>query len=115
MYLEMKISLITEFDSFPLISNPALLCTSPVSIIKLMIVKFHNKSERIKGLSFHPKRPWLLTGLHNGNIQLWDFRLGQVYVSTHLRLSIIFSAMRVLCVPSNSTLPYLSSSRAPMT
>lgn len=40
-----------------------------------MIVKFSNKSERVKGLSFHPSRPWLLAGLHTGSIQLWDYRL----------------------------------------
>uniref|UniRef100_A0A663M601 Coatomer subunit alpha n=1 Tax=Athene cunicularia TaxID=194338 RepID=A0A663M601_ATHCN len=26
-------------------------------------------------LSFHPKRPWILTSLHNGVIQLWDYRM----------------------------------------
>uniref|UniRef100_A0A803TZK3 Uncharacterized protein n=1 Tax=Anolis carolinensis TaxID=28377 RepID=A0A803TZK3_ANOCA len=24
---------------------------------------------------FHPKRPWILTSLHNGVIQLWDYRM----------------------------------------
>jgi coatomer protein complex subunit alpha (xenin) len=43
-----------------------------------MIVKFSNKSERVKGLSFHPSRPWLLAGLHTGAIQLWDYRLQTV-------------------------------------
>ena len=27
------------------------------------------------GLSFHPKRPWVLASLHNGVIQLWDYRM----------------------------------------
>ena len=27
------------------------------------------------GLSFHPKRPWVLSSLHNGAIQLWDYRM----------------------------------------
>lgn len=27
------------------------------------------------GLSFHPKRPWVLCSLHNGCIQLWDYRM----------------------------------------
>ncbi|KAM7379704.1 hypothetical protein PAMP_005238 [Pampus punctatissimus] len=26
-------------------------------------------------LSFHPKRPWVLASLHNGVIQLWDYRM----------------------------------------
>lgn len=29
----------------------------------------------ISGISFHPKRPWVLTSLHNGSIQLWDYRM----------------------------------------
>ena len=27
------------------------------------------------GLSFHPSRPWILASLHNGVIQLWDYRM----------------------------------------
>ena len=27
------------------------------------------------GLCFHPKRPWVLASLHNGVIQLWDYRM----------------------------------------
>jgi coatomer protein complex subunit alpha (xenin) len=30
----------------------------------------------VTGLSFHPVRPWILTSLHNGVIQLWDYRMG---------------------------------------
>ncbi|PVV01350.1 hypothetical protein BB560_004233, partial [Smittium megazygosporum] len=37
---------------------------------------FEPKSGRVKGLSFHPKRPWILSSLHNGSIQLWDYRMG---------------------------------------
>ncbi|XP_050302068.1 coatomer subunit alpha [Anthonomus grandis grandis] len=40
-----------------------------------MLTKFETKSARVKGLSFHPKRPWILTSLHNGSIQLWDYRM----------------------------------------
>ena len=29
----------------------------------------------VSGLAFHPKRPWVLASLHNGIIQLWDFRM----------------------------------------
>lgn len=28
----------------------------------------------ITGLAFHPKRPWILSSLHAGAIQLWDYR-----------------------------------------
>lgn len=40
-----------------------------------MLTKFETKSARVKGLSFHPKRPWILASLHNGSIQLWDYRM----------------------------------------
>uniref|UniRef100_A0A8C5RJA1 Coatomer alpha subunit n=1 Tax=Laticauda laticaudata TaxID=8630 RepID=A0A8C5RJA1_LATLA len=32
-------------------------------------------STKMARLSFHPKRPWILTSLHNGVIQLWDYRM----------------------------------------
>ncbi|KAI9497530.1 coatomer protein alpha subunit [Zychaea mexicana] len=41
-----------------------------------MLTKFESKSNRCKGLAFHPKRPWILASLHNGSIQLWDYRMG---------------------------------------
>lgn len=40
-----------------------------------MIVKFETKTQRVKGLSFHPTKPWLLTSLHTGTVQLWDYRI----------------------------------------
>lgn len=41
-----------------------------------MLTKFETKSNRVKGLAFHPTRPWILASLHNGAIQLWDYRMG---------------------------------------
>ncbi|EPS65879.1 hypothetical protein M569_08896 [Genlisea aurea] len=41
-----------------------------------MLTKFETKSNRVKGLSFHAKRPWILASLHSGVIQLWDYRMG---------------------------------------
>ena len=29
----------------------------------------------VSGLTFHPNRPWVLCSLHNGLIQLWDYRM----------------------------------------
>ena len=43
-----------------------------------MLVKFESKSSRVKGVAFHPKFPWLLTSLHNGCVQLWDYRMGSL-------------------------------------
>uniref|UniRef100_U5EW24 Coatomer subunit alpha n=1 Tax=Corethrella appendiculata TaxID=1370023 RepID=U5EW24_9DIPT len=40
-----------------------------------MLTNFETKSARVKGLSFHPKRPWILVSLHSGIIQLWDYRI----------------------------------------
>uniref|UniRef100_A0A8I3X3K9 Coatomer subunit alpha n=1 Tax=Callithrix jacchus TaxID=9483 RepID=A0A8I3X3K9_CALJA len=34
------------------------------------------RMERLPKITgFHPKRPWILTSLHNGVIQLWDYRM----------------------------------------
>eukprot|EP00760_Papus_ankaliazontas_P036590 PhM_4_TR834/c0_g1_i1/m.59589/K05236/COPA, RET1; coatomer subunit alpha len=41
-----------------------------------MLVKFETTSNRVKGLCFHPKRTWVLAGLHCGSVQLWDYRMG---------------------------------------
>uniref|UniRef100_A0A7S2ZU57 Coatomer subunit alpha n=3 Tax=Rhodosorus marinus TaxID=101924 RepID=A0A7S2ZU57_9RHOD len=41
-----------------------------------MLTKFETQSNRVKGLAFHPNRPWILASLHNGSIQLWDYRMG---------------------------------------
>mmetsp|Transcript_13228 Transcript_13228/g.16098 ORF Transcript_13228/g.16098 Transcript_13228/m.16098 type:complete len:1300 (-) Transcript_13228:148-4047(-) len=43
-----------------------------------MLTKFESKSARVKGLAFHPVRPWIAATLHNGVIQLWDYRVGTV-------------------------------------
>jgi coatomer protein complex subunit alpha (xenin) len=40
-----------------------------------MLVRFESKSARVKGISFHPKRPWVAASLHNGSIQIWDYRM----------------------------------------
>ncbi|KAJ0239210.1 WD40 repeat-containing protein [Hirschfeldia incana] len=40
-----------------------------------MLTKFETKSNQVRGLSFHPKRPWILSSLHTGVIQLWDYRM----------------------------------------
>lgn len=40
-----------------------------------MLTKFEAKSARVKGIAFHSKRPWILSTLHNGLIQLWDYRV----------------------------------------
>ncbi|XAR64161.1 hypothetical protein NMG60_11024402 [Bertholletia excelsa] len=41
-----------------------------------MLTKLETKSNRVKGLSFHRQRPWILASLHSGVIQLWDYKMG---------------------------------------
>ena len=41
-----------------------------------MLTKFETKSNRVKGLAFHPRRPWILSSLHSGVVQMWDYRMG---------------------------------------
>ncbi|CDI84888.1 coatomer alpha subunit, putative [Eimeria praecox] len=43
-----------------------------------MLMKCETKSSRVKGVAFHPSLQWCLTALHNGAIQLWDYRVGSL-------------------------------------
>ena len=45
---------------------------------RALLTKFESKSHRVKGLSFHPVRPWILASLHNGVIQLWDYSMNTI-------------------------------------
>ena len=38
-----------------------------------MNVIYEAESARVKGIAFHPKFPWILTSLHNGDILLYDY------------------------------------------
>uniref|UniRef100_A0AC35UAC7 Coatomer subunit alpha n=1 Tax=Rhabditophanes sp. KR3021 TaxID=114890 RepID=A0AC35UAC7_9BILA len=40
-----------------------------------LLKKFESNSARVKGISFHATRPWILAALHSGGIQLWDYRM----------------------------------------
>ena len=41
-----------------------------------MLTKFETKSNRVKGLAFHSRRPWILASLHSGVVHMWDYRMG---------------------------------------
>eukprot|EP00947_MAST-08B_sp_MAST-8B-sp1_P000235 g235.t1 len=41
-----------------------------------MLTKYEPKSNRVKGLSFHPRRPWILASLHSGVVNLYDYHMG---------------------------------------
>jgi len=69
-------SLLSTFESLLLFTDTLnSVASSAAKNPPKMLTKFETKSARVKGLSFHPKRPWILTSLHNGVIQLWDFRM----------------------------------------
>merc|ERR1740139_124627 len=36
-------------------------------------IRFQTESGRVKGLAFHPTKPWICASLSNGRIQLWDY------------------------------------------
>ncbi|KIY66676.1 Coatomer, alpha subunit [Cylindrobasidium torrendii FP15055 ss-10] len=44
--------------------------------MSVMLTKFESKSSRVKGLAFHPTQPLLAAALHNGSVQLWNYRMG---------------------------------------
>ncbi|EIN08411.1 coatomer subunit alpha-2 [Punctularia strigosozonata HHB-11173 SS5] len=44
--------------------------------MSVMLTKFESKSNRVKGLCFHPTQPLLAAALHNGSVQLWNYRMG---------------------------------------
>ncbi|SCU93171.1 LADA_0G01706g1_1 [Lachancea dasiensis] len=42
--------------------------------MKLDIKKaFANRSDRVKGIDFHPSEPWILTTLYSGRVEIWNF------------------------------------------
>lgn len=42
--------------------------------MKLDVTKqFSTRSERVKGIDFHPTEPWILTTLYNGKIEIWSY------------------------------------------
>ncbi|KAH8092503.1 coatomer beta [Cristinia sonorae] len=38
--------------------------------------KLFTRSDRVKGVDFHPTEPWLLTGLYNGNVNIYNHESG---------------------------------------
>lgn len=35
--------------------------------------QFSSRSDRVKGIDFHPTEPWLLTTLYNGSVEIWSY------------------------------------------
>ncbi len=40
-----------------------------------MKLKFETKSARVKGIGFHPSKPWAIASLHSGEIHVWDYSM----------------------------------------
>jgi len=39
---------------------------------------FSNRSDRFQGINFHPTEPWLLTGLYNGTVDIYNHETGAI-------------------------------------
>ena len=42
----------------------------------MILSKDVRKADTPRGLAFHPTRPLLAASLHNGSVQLWNYRMG---------------------------------------
>lgn len=40
--------------------------------------KLFSRSDRVKGVDFHPTEPWLLTGLYNGTVNIYNLETGSI-------------------------------------
>ncbi|TFY68559.1 hypothetical protein EVJ58_g935 [Rhodofomes roseus] len=40
--------------------------------------KLFSRSDRVKGVDFHPTEPWLLTGLYNGTVNIYHLETGSI-------------------------------------
>ena len=40
--------------------------------------KLFSRSDRVKGVDFHPTEPWLLTGLYNGTVNIYNHETGAI-------------------------------------
>ena len=40
--------------------------------------KFFSRTERVKSVDFHPTEPWLLAGLYDGTVFIWNYETGAV-------------------------------------
>jgi WD40 repeat protein len=53
-----------------------LLCEAACRVARPCLTHSAPRLRAAQGLSFHPRRPWILASLHSGVIQLWDYRMG---------------------------------------
>jgi coatomer protein complex subunit alpha (xenin) len=60
------------------------------------LTKLDTKSNRVKGIAFHPRRPWVLSSLHNGIINLYDYRMGTLLEAFEEHVGPVVRARRVV-------------------
>lgn len=60
-----------------------------------LVKKFETRTARVKGVCFHPTRPWVITSLHSGIIQIWDYNMNIVLAT--------FDVLPTLTVGSRGT------------
>jgi len=49
-----------------------------------MKVKFEIKTNKIKGLCFHPEKSWILMSTYKGDLQVWDYRVSALINSFNI-------------------------------
>jgi WD40 repeat protein len=52
--------------------------------------KFETASARVKGVCFHPTKPWIITSLHSGAIQIWDYNMEIKIASWNVLIYVLF-------------------------
>lgn len=45
-------------------------------LLNLLQRKLFSRSDRVKGVDFHPTEPWILTGLYNGTVNIYNHETG---------------------------------------
>lgn len=75
-----------------------------------MKLKFEAKSARVKGVAFHPSKPWVITSLHSGAIQIWDYNMRLCVAKFEVDVEIC-RATRDQCVEWISTRSFRCSLR----
>ncbi|KAL6883158.1 coatomer WD associated region domain-containing protein [Trichoderma longibrachiatum] len=46
--------------------------------------QLYARSERVKGIDFHPQEPWILTTLYSGHVNIWSYETQQIVKSFEL-------------------------------
>lgn len=53
-------------------------CDACCNVLNLSQRKLYSRSDRVKGVDFHPTEPWLLSGLYNGSVNIYNHETGAI-------------------------------------